>query len=304
MDPANAFICIEFAEGGTLRAYIHGGGGALKITHRISLLQNLTSALSFTHEHNIFHRDVKPENVLLFKSPSSSWIAKLSDFGLSKFKDKSGGSSSAGGGVGTYAYMAPDVLEAMDTDDGANGCGAAAGAAAAEKSAIDDIDWCKVDVYALGVLGYEMFAQEEPFKGLNILNIFRRVVTNQQRPGEIPDSAPRSVKDAIQRSWAQKASDRPNAAQINAVLTAELASLASRESGQQEAGESHVNAVGAWLATIGIADDKVQEIASLVCGEDFGVETPKDFLELEEDDLETVLNMLPKVKKKGFRRAL
>ena len=218
MDPANAFICVEFAEGGTLKDFLHKNHGVFPTDHLVALYQNITSALEFTHARGIYHRDIKPENVLLFICPSalSGFTAKLTDFGLSKFKDTGGSSTVGGGAIGTYPYIAPEVLEIDDEDDEK---------ARTEKR--ERMDWCKVDVYALGVLGFEMFSRVVPFQGLTIRSIFRRVVDEQERPGEIPASAPDAIKEVIRCAWAQNAKDRPNAAQVNNVLTAEVSRAAA-----------------------------------------------------------------------------
>ena len=118
--------------------------------------------------------------------------------------------------MGTLAYMPPEVLGNDDepSDD--------EGAAAATR-----MDWFKADVFSFGVVAYEAFARQVPFKGLTLPKIFIRVVQKEQRPGEIPASAPKSVKEVIELSWKQKPRDRPHMEHINRALLAELGRIES-----------------------------------------------------------------------------
>ena len=139
-------------------------------------------------------------------------------------QDDTAGSSSAGGAVGTYAYMAPELLDddsdsTSDEDGGGGGGGAAGG---------DDkqqLDRAKADVYALGIVVYETFVRKVPFKGLSLLKIVKRVVTKEERPGEIPAAASRSIQEIIRLSWAQNPRHRPHAKQISSLLTLELEAM-------------------------------------------------------------------------------
>ena len=68
----SAFICLELSDLGTLAKFLYGEqGAAATASTLIFLLQNVSSALDFTHKHGIAHRDIKPDNVLLSTSTSS-----------------------------------------------------------------------------------------------------------------------------------------------------------------------------------------------------------------------------------------
>ena len=113
--------------------------------------------------------------ILSKASSECGMVAKVSDFGLAKAKEDgtSGGSTTnAGGNVGTYAYMPPEVLDNdgeasddEDEDDGAAGAGGGGGGDGGKKKKGPKVDRFKADVYSFGVLGFEMFARQVPFPG-------------------------------------------------------------------------------------------------------------------------------------------
>jgi tetratricopeptide (TPR) repeat protein len=105
----------------------------------------LTGAVQYAHERGVIHRDIKPANILTMQD---GWI-KLSDFGLAKHLTPESMSAS-GNVVGTPAYMAPEQAEGRSADIGP-----------------------ATDVYALGVVFYEMLTGRPPFQGSSALAIMR-----------------------------------------------------------------------------------------------------------------------------------
>ena len=251
-DPTNAFICVELGDK-TLTKYLYskagGGGDKIRELMLVSLLENVSCALAFTHQHGICHRDIKPDNVLLVKEASApgGLAAKLTDFGLAKVKDGSSFSFEDGGGeAGTCAYMAPETFGSGNDDEedeeeaaaeSAESVGESAesvggGGAGQDKKKRGRVNRFKADMYSFAVLTYEAYAGRVPFRGLSIVDVITRVKVEGERPGPVPTNAPGSVQEVIRRSWCQDPRDRPHAKQVSKVLAAEL-------NGQRERAKEH-----------------------------------------------------------------
>src|SRR5690349_8536501 len=134
------YFTMPYVEGKTLRAELTAGG-QLPIRTATLLLREIASALAYSHAHGVVHRDIKPENILI-----SGGSAMVTDFGVAKALaastlHKSGTLTSAGVALGTPAYMAPEQI----TGD-------------------NDAD-ARADIYAFGVVAYEMLTGSAPFAG-------------------------------------------------------------------------------------------------------------------------------------------
>jgi serine/threonine-protein kinase len=134
------YYVMPYIEGESLRDRLTRGG-ALPISESVRIMRELAGALAYAHAHGVVHRDLKPENVLL-----SAGHAVIADFGIAKAVAEATASGLAAPGVtatgmaiGTPAYMAPE-------------------------QAVGDrnIDQ-RADLYALGVIAYEMLAGVHPF---------------------------------------------------------------------------------------------------------------------------------------------
>lgn len=112
---------------------------------KVELIVQMLQALSYLHRRGVIHRDLKPRNVLV-----AGGQVKVLDFGLSVMAEQGGGIS-AGSTAGTLAYMAPEVL---------------AGGRASEKA----------DLYAVGVIAYELFAGKHPFDSDDIAVLLNNVL--------------------------------------------------------------------------------------------------------------------------------
>src|SRR5262249_18668251 len=131
------YIAMEFIDGPSLKAVIQGGR-SIPLTRTIAILRQVASALATAHRHNIVHRDLKPHNIMLANGPDGSEVAKLVDFGIAKTFDENTQLTSAGSALGTPYYMSPEQIEGKPVD-------------------------ARSDIYALGIILYEMLVGEVPF---------------------------------------------------------------------------------------------------------------------------------------------
>ncbi len=134
------YFTMPFVEGDSLRVRL-ARHGEFPVAEAIRVLREIAAALAYAHEHGIVHRDIKPDNVLL-----SGGSAIVTDFGVAKALSASSnaeqsGVTSVGVALGTPAYMAPEQATA--------------------DPAIDH----RADIYAFGVLAYELLTGQPPFTG-------------------------------------------------------------------------------------------------------------------------------------------
>jgi len=152
--------------------------GRLPIADATRILHEIADALAYAHAEGVIHRDIKPENILLEGSH-----AVLTDFGVARAvaEVRSGGRlTDTGLALGTPGYMAPE--QAMGSRQ---------------------VD-ARSDVYALAVIGYEMFAGEPPFAGATAQAVVAAHLTATPRPlADLRPDVPPEVASAIARALAK-----------------------------------------------------------------------------------------------------
>ncbi len=132
------FMVMDWIEGIALQKHLYiqtheQPENGLSFSEAVTILKEVGSGLQYAHASGILHRDVKPGNVMLSKDGK----VHLADFGISKATDSATVTLS---GIGTPAYMSPEQCAQMELDS-------------------------RSDVYALGIMAYEMFAGKRPFRG-------------------------------------------------------------------------------------------------------------------------------------------
>jgi serine/threonine-protein kinase len=176
------YYVMPYVEGETLRDRL-ARTGELPVHETVRLLGEIADALAVAHRAEVVHRDIKPENILL-----SGRHAMVMDFGVAKAVTEASGRhqlTTAGVALGTPAYMAPEQATADPHLDG------------------------RVDIYALGVLGYEMLSGQPPFHGLNPQQTLAAHVTQapvtvgQRRPG-----LPPALEHVVMRCLEKRPADR------------------------------------------------------------------------------------------------
>lgn len=173
-------IVSAYVPGRTLRATLREEG-RLDFERCASILRDLAAALAYAHHMRVVHRDVKPENVFL---EASSGRALLTDFGISRRLGTDTPPTMDGGTVGTPYYMAPEQAAATPVDE-------------------------RADVYALGLVGWEMLAGAKPWSGESLYSVLHK-----QQHETLPSLAslrphvPAYLLFAIERAIAKRPEDR------------------------------------------------------------------------------------------------
>ncbi len=176
------YYTMPLIEGESLRAKL-AKEGELPIGEAIRLLRDVVDALACAHEHGVVHRDIKPDNVLV-----SRHHAMVTDFGVAKALSEATGATSltsTGLALGTPAYMAP------------------------EQAAADPHTDHRADLYALGVLAYEMLAGRPPFTGNSPQAVLAAQVTQAPMPvTQSRASVPPALEALVMRCLEKKPADR------------------------------------------------------------------------------------------------
>ncbi len=171
------FIIMELLEGVSLDKWL-AEHAPLPLPQASQLLKQLAAALDYAHQHHIVHRDVKPANVTL----AANGHATLMDFGLVRAANPGDGSS--GGGGGTPSYMAPEQIMGGAVD-------------------------ARADIYALGVVAYEMVTGQRPFvRDTPLATAYAHVADAPRPPRELRADLPAPAEAVILKALAKKPDDR------------------------------------------------------------------------------------------------
>jgi formylglycine-generating enzyme required for sulfatase activity len=221
-------------EGRTLRDLL-AEQAPLGLEHVLRILMPLAGALDYLHQHDppLTHRDVKPSNVLLGGDAASPWVV-LTDFGLVRSLQASTVLTMSGSILGTPAYMAPEQADAKQ--------------------------WGEVtplaDVYALGVVAYEMLTGRAPFEGGTATVLHAHAYEPPPPPIELLPDLGEDLSDALLRALRKPPAERyPSAGAFVDALQAVAetwteAALREATLEQLEAQARELLEAGEWLEAL------------------------------------------------------
>ena len=176
---AVAFLVMELVEGGTVREVL-ADRGALDVPPALAVLDPVLAGLAEAHRRGLVHRDIKPENVLI----SRAGEVKVADFGL-VVAAAAAGASHAGMLLGTVAYLSPEQVTTGSAD-------------------------ARSDVYAAGVLAYELLTGTVPFTGDTAISVaYRHVHDDVPAPSTLVRDLPPELDDLVVRATRRDPAARP-----------------------------------------------------------------------------------------------
>ncbi|MCM1226549.1 MAG: Stk1 family PASTA domain-containing Ser/Thr kinase [Clostridium sp.] len=172
------FIVMEYIDGITLKEYIENER-ILSWKEAVHFVTQILRALQHAHERGIVHRDIKPQNIMVF----TDGTIKVMDFGIAKFAREEG-RTATDQAIGTVHYISPEQARGDITD-------------------------AKSDLYSVGVMLYEMLTGEKPFDGDNPVSI---AVMHMQNVAELPrrvnPDIPSPLEEIIVHAMEKNPSDR------------------------------------------------------------------------------------------------
>lgn len=165
------YLAMEFVEGRTLRDVMREYG-PLTPEQALVIVDPILKALQAAHDAGFVHRDIKPENILI----ADDGRVKVADFGLARALTSSDASATTGMIMGTVAYLAPEQVERGDADR-------------------------RTDIYATGVVLFEMITNQVPHEGESPIAVaFQHVHADVPPPSQMNPSVPKRVDDLVVRA--------------------------------------------------------------------------------------------------------
>lgn len=178
------FLVMEYVPGHTLRDVVRKEA-PMAPRRAVSLIEPVVSALAAAHRAGLIHRDVKPENVLIADEAHGGRV-KVADFGLAKAVSADTQHTATGGVlIGTVSYLAPELV-------------------------VDGRADARADVYATGVVLYELLTGRKPHEGESPIQVaYRHVHHDVPMPSELEPGVPDYVDALVARATSRDRDQRP-----------------------------------------------------------------------------------------------
>lgn len=193
------FFVMELIEGTSLAQLIQDEG-PLPFPRALRLIHQLADALSFLHERGIFHRDIKPQNLVLKGLHERDHLVVV-DFGLAR-SASSRAITLEGESVGTLQYMSPETIESGDSGG-------------------------PQDVWAMALVAQYVLSGLKPFAGGDLRQVAMRIFKFDpaEHVKKMGDTAPPWLKDILVTCWARDPAIRPSASDVMEILQEEASKL-------------------------------------------------------------------------------
>jgi eukaryotic-like serine/threonine-protein kinase len=176
-DNGTPYIAMEFLHGQSLSQRMQSGP-QMSLVQKLDVVTQLLTGLHYAHEQGIVHRDVKPANIWLLDDGT----VKLLDFGIAKIAAST--MTSAGSVLGSAFYMAPEQVSGREVDG-------------------------RADIFAAGVVLYELLTNHRPFEGESPTVVMMKIVNEDAQPitkwvSELPPGLIAAVMKALNREPARR----------------------------------------------------------------------------------------------------
>ncbi len=173
------YIVQEFLTGEDLDKKIKRGD-PIPVSRKVEIVMAIADGLGYAHNSSIVHRDVKPANVRVLEDGT----VKVMDFGIAKSLESESNLTQTGITLGTSAYLAPEQIrgEAIDR---------------------------RTDIFALGVLSYELLTYRKPFRGEHLSTVLYKILNETPEPiGSLVQDVPPALIAAVGRAMAKTPDER------------------------------------------------------------------------------------------------
>jgi len=196
--------------------------GPLAPERIVQLVRQILDVLEFAHQKGVYHRDLKPANIILVKAGTPEEEVRVLDFGIAKITSREGEFSEmesmhtmSGGAIGTPHYMAPEQVTGQGKVDG------------------------KTDLYALGIIIYQMCSGRVPFTGKTSMEVAAARLT--QAPPPLDEDTPEWLRTLVMRLLERQKDKRPGTEELRVQLDG------------ISGGQSEISRTLKWVAALGVA---------------------------------------------------
>jgi eukaryotic-like serine/threonine-protein kinase len=249
-------LVMELVEGPTLADRL--AGGALPLGEALAIARQIAEALEAAHEQGVIHRDLKPANVKVMDDGA----VKVLDFGLAKALVPLTGAGAAGGAGARD--LTPDAMNSPTHASRATEPGMVLGTAAymAPEQARGKLVDKRADIWAFGVVLYEMLAGRRPFEGETfsdlMASVLRQDIDWTRLPADVPDEVYRLIRRCLERDPKNRLRDAADARLVIEEAIGDLARAGRSARDEERSGRGGparpiAGARTSWLAMLGIA---------------------------------------------------